>query len=45
MIIISINIDSSEADSDAMSSLDMLSDEGTEDEGIGRNVRKYPGKL
>ena len=28
-----------------MSSPDILSDEGTEDEGIGRNVRKYQGKL
>ena len=28
-----------------MFSPDILSDEGTEDEGIGRNVRKYHGKL
>ena len=36
-------IDLSEMDSDIMSSPDILSDEGTEDEGIGRNDRKHRG--
>ena len=32
-------------DSDIISIPDILSDEGTEDEGIGRNVRKHQGVI
>ena len=38
-------IDLSEVDSDTMSSPGILSDEVTEDEGIGRNVKKYRGAI
>ena len=43
LIMLLICIGSSEIDSDILSGLDILSDEGTEDEGIGRNVRKHQG--
>ena len=38
-------IDSSENDSDITSSPDCLSDEGNEDEGIGRNIRQPRGNF